>query len=149
MTRKKLAQSRRILQQVTAPDSAESLRKYIEGLEGQMHDERGAESADRRSDRCQYHEAAGASLVMANEVHDFRAVMRWILAALYVTAGVAHFAAPSRPSGFPTHGRSFSLPVLRIRRLHRARKPAGSPLGRYCDGSVCHLRLACEFQTCH
>jgi hypothetical protein len=34
--RKKLAQSRRILQQVTDPDSVESVRKYIEGLEGQM-----------------------------------------------------------------------------------------------------------------
>ena len=34
--RENLARSRRILQHVTDPDSAESLRKYIEGLEGQM-----------------------------------------------------------------------------------------------------------------
>jgi hypothetical protein len=34
--REKLAQSRRILQQVTDPDSAESLRKYIEELERRM-----------------------------------------------------------------------------------------------------------------
>jgi hypothetical protein len=34
--REKLAQSRRILQKVTDPDSAESLRKYVEELERRM-----------------------------------------------------------------------------------------------------------------
>jgi uncharacterized membrane protein len=29
-------------------------------------------------------------------MHEVRAIMRWIIAAFYVTAGVAHFAVPEK-----------------------------------------------------
>ena len=35
-------------------------------------------------------------LALPTEMFDVRAIMRWIIAAFYVTAGVAHFAVPEK-----------------------------------------------------
>ena len=51
---------------------------------------------------------------MPTEMHEVRAIMRWIIAAFYVTAGVAHFAVPEKllsitPSWVPFAPQVFSL----------------------------------------
>ena len=83
-----------------------------------------------------------------------RAVMRWILAAFFTAAGIAHLMAPDALLSITPSSVPFAQQVIAVTGLCEiAVRRAGHgifPLrGRHRAGDLCAVRVAREFQARH